>query len=146
MRYILVFILLFSINACSPRGESKTLAEIVAIAKKKFTEVFSSTTVEPSKKDMLVSLQKSLDQLLALDESEKLSEHASSIEKELLKLVSSAGYTSRPSMNELAKQYQGLVDGKKLGKEAFAARKLLAARTLTLLANELETTRFSVNQ
>jgi hypothetical protein len=70
------------------------------------------------------------------------------IQTGLSALIVHAGYTSRPSLSEISKQYQVLVsqlEGTEGPSSAEAGTlKLAAMRAYTVLAGELETTKFAL--
>jgi hypothetical protein len=112
---------------CGPRGETKTLDEVLANAKLRFVKVGISGSSQEVQ-GILGEVQKNLE----------------TIASSLNSLVSKSGYTVRPSMGEIMAQYRALAEQAGHGSVSAAQLKLLAARTYELIASELETTRFGV--
>ena len=84
---------------------------------------------------------------------------ASQISAGLQELMKTTGYTTRPALNEIIRTYRGMtLPDQREGSSAVetyspsdptwtlddSARRLLVARTYTVLAQELETTSFQV--
>lgn len=139
MRFALIIsFLLLSFNACAPRGETKTLEEILANSKQRY-EATQNVQIPDAAKSGVVTATKDMERALTLSASNELAPVLSEIGSTLQGLVASAGFTSRPAMNELAMQFRNLGAGDAASSDQV---KLLVARTYTLLASELETSAF----
>lgn len=133
----LVGLLLGALNACAPRGETNTIDEILESSQSRYQTALKQD-VNPALKGDLALVTSYLDNVLTAEDLKLSSEELS---KKLYALTSHAGFTSRPAMNELARQYTELaVSGGTDGGEG--RRKLLVSRTYTILAQELETMKF----
>jgi len=130
------------LTGCMPRGETKTLSEVLSIAQTRYTEV--SKDGLPG--DVSTALTSVADSLAALTSSDDLSaapQKAAELGETIAGLVTKAGFTSRAALNEISMQYRML--GGMSGEKLTAAQvRLLASRTYSVLAAELETTRFSL--
>jgi hypothetical protein len=139
------FVLLSSMLmlGCMPRGETVTLAEVLASAQSRYADV--SKAGVPA--EVSVTLEKVTGSLSSLTTQEDLTgatEKIAALGEDIAGLVNKAGFTSRPALNEIALQYRML--GTSSGDTVTAAQvKLLASRTYSVLAAELETTKFSLS-
>ena len=120
-------ICLLVLTACEPRGETRTLAQIHTDSKERFQKV-ESAAVNPDAKSALIKASK----FLAAPDPAGTKEMAQTLEL----LSPHASPTNRTSINELANQYR-------LSNGSGAAMELLASRTYSLLASELETAKFA---
>jgi hypothetical protein len=132
-----VFALAFS--ACAPRGESKSLTEVLEAAKERYALVKDVST-SPEVTDSLKAVLTELD---AVENSKGVlaTSNANKLALTLNGLIEHAGFTSRPAMTELMNQYLHVAEH---GAQNADATLLLASRTYSLLASELETTKFGV--
>ena len=144
---------------CWPRGETKTLGEVFEIAKERYDEAIVSAKANGETKEQLANVVKNVGGFLEASGNRQTQESAGEVSNGLSDLVVNAGYTTRPALNELAKTYRGIaapaeraglatVDTSGDVTEGWeldaSAKRLLAARTYTALAQELETTAFQV--
>ncbi len=140
-QFVTVLTVSLCLIGCAPRGESKTIEELVAIAQSRIAEaeVKGDTPISAEVSDLKTSLENVLTVASAgtLVEGKTMS----SIGDKIIALIPKAGVTSRASLSELSKQYQILGGGASVGADQ---AKLLVARTLHTVASELETTRFSL--
>lgn len=139
----IVFITVLSLVSCAPRGESKSVAQLLADAKAKY----SST----SKAGLDAGVDKSLTDLVAKlaviekgDDAAAVKNSAKEVALILNPLVEKAGYTQRPAMNELAQQFMALSESSADHASLSGSSRLLASRTYMLLAAELETLKFKL--
>lgn len=135
-----------SLIGCSPRGESKTLDQVLALQKEKFDSASKSAT--PDTLSLVNNLGTQLERLGQGSIGQGNIEQSSATPAKLEELANSlslatdkAGYTSRPAMTELVAQYRALSLEKHVESNAL---RLLLARTYSILSSELETTRFSL--
>ena len=138
----LASLMLGSMTGCGPRGETKSLNEILTIAQTEFAEQLPNAG---EVKSNLAKIQNSLE-LLVNDQSDlnAVSQAAGSVADEMQLLISRAGYTSRPSFTELVNQFRDLRAEASEGSAAANKLKLIATRTYGALASELATTKFTV--
>ncbi len=148
---ILVVAFVTLLSGCAPRGETKTLDQVLSDAHSQFVAIdkkVAQSSSRPSEvgKAVADSVQ-AVESLIATASVADTAKHARFMEQQLEMLTMKAGYTSRPSLTELKKQYAVMADNleadQQKGKDT-AAVKLLAARTYNALASELETTNFSL--
>lgn len=128
-------------GGCKPRGETKTLEEVVRGAEDRFHRVYSAEVSEGSKKvEVVASLKSVADTLGDLrTASGTIPDKYALIGRTLSDLAIHAGYTSRPALGELSEQWLGL----HAAAEAPNTR-LLISRTYGVLASELEAVGFAV--
>lgn len=136
-KLILTISLSLAMISCAPRGEHKTVDEVLKIAKTRFTNIYTS-----AQEDNLKELVGVLETLLADKQGLKVKTNSDVVAKKLFTLNSSAGYTVRPAMRELILQFKSIADGKESKLYNHASLKLIIARTYSLVASELETTAF----
>lgn len=138
--FLLVLVLL---AGCLPRGETRTLQEVYSEAHSRFVAA-NPAQVPADLAQTVQSLAGKLESLASETSSDSVS-GAHEIAQMLADLTPRAGYTSRPALGELAAQFRSFQE-KSLRRESnvTARGKLLAARTYSLLAGELETTRFGL--
>jgi hypothetical protein len=137
--FLLGLFLAATLSACAPRGESKSLAEVLETAKERYALVkdeAKSPKVVEALKSVLAELESVEKARGVLAESS-----ADKVALTLNGLIEHAGYTSRPAMTELMNQYLYVSEH---GAENADATLLLASRTYSLLASELETTKFAI--
>ena len=143
--------------------------EVFDIAKNRYETAAAQKDIPQSTQSRLASIVNSLGSFHAASSKEELAKSVTVITSELGELTSSAGYTTRPAFSELLKSFRAFhspesrdlpisVDGKDIKSQMAyslstgdknwkldsSARKLLAARTYTALAQEVETTNFQV--
>ena len=124
---------------CGPRGETRTLDEVVKSARERF--YVSSEGKMPADVQMeLTAVASRLDKVL---DSSATPLEVAEIPKVLDGLITKAGYTSRPALGELLSQW---VARSEISKEAASAAsdKLLVARTFSALGSELKAVRFAL--
>lgn len=159
------------LNGCAPRGESRSTEEVLESSRARFEQALSQSPEVDQQTSLLKNIAIGLETMVEIGNSNKSAESfafgqpvqasdmkkvrgvAGDIAAQLLTLTSRAGYTSRPSLGELANQYRVIasfgtstVEQTALGTGELStgAIALLAARTYSLLASEVETTGFQV--
>lgn len=135
LKSLLILGCVVAISACAPRGESKSLSQVLESAKTRYAQASSSV-----KDDDLSALDQSLTALI----QNPSAAGAKSISDSLRKLIVKTGYTSRPALGELIEQYQLIGFGASEMPVNSSRVKLLVARTYNLLSRELETTAFGL--
>ncbi len=137
LKNLLVLGLSCSISACGPRGETRTLDDVLQSSKQRFTNA-QGASIPQTQAAILKEIPGRLEQLAgaATPQSAKTAGEVADL---LSSLISHAGYTARPALAEIVTQYRMLPTA-----QASAAPRLLVARTYSLLASELETTHFAV--
>lgn len=148
IRFSLLCLILGSLLACAPRGETRSLDQVLEAARERYGAV-SNVPVDPHVGQSLKAITQHLADLekpLALPQ---FSQKSAMVADLLDSLDRKAGYTSRASLADIANQYRGLssqANGQSnIDANAQLARaRLLVARTYGLLASELETTKFAI--
>jgi len=128
--------------ACGPRGETRSLDEVVANARELFYSN-SEGKLAPEVKEELVEVAKRLD--MVASNSNSSAQNAADIARYLDQLIAKAGYTSRPALGELFNQWTALANAPE-GTIYKPSERLLAARTFFALGSELEGVRFSLEE
>ena len=133
-------LLLLSMSACGfPRGESKSLKQVLETARSRYKAVQHVAIENDAVEDRLLTILKTLEALEKANGAH--AEKLASLGKDLAEIIPHAGYTVRPALNELMKQYLAM---SKEENPNHNASLLLASRTYSILASELETTRFKL--
>lgn len=141
-RYFAILFLLLSIAACAPRGENKSIDEVFALQKQNFAQVAAAAQLKDPVSGNLREIAAQLERLALESEPAQVASHSKEIADAFVTLIPRAGFTSRPAMTELQSQFLAVSqDGKALDQ---SSRKMLAARTYSALASELETTKFNL--
>ncbi len=147
-------LLLLVASGCAPRGETKSLDEVLGLARERFTSVqkrvpSGALSAEASKS--LDQAMKAIDGALAASSIGEQAAQAKSLESAFSDLLPNAGYTSRAALTEVKKQYGQIAEqvsaevaGLPPAADQVAKVKLAAARAYTILASELETTGFNL--
>lgn len=143
MKIIFAAFLVLTVISCAPRGESKSVDEVLAIQRSKFTEQRDGANLSGPVKQELDSVAAGLETLSQLKKGEAVEPLAVKVSEGLTVLISDAGYTSRPALSELISQYR-VLSADQASENGGAAVKLLVARTYSALASELETTKFQL--
>ncbi len=155
-----VMVLSVTVSGCLPRGETSSLDEVFNMARNRFQVAFEATGSQASASQgdaaaagaMSVSARANLDRVVKeLDVflrdttvTGKVTA-AGNIHEALSQLTTSAGYTSRPSLSEVSSQYAALAERmESAGVIDASTAKQAAMRAYTVLASELETTKFSL--
>ena len=136
---LLLAVALCAFSACDfPRGESKSLKQVLEQARARYKAV-QTVQVNDDIEDRLLTILKTLE---SLEQAESIqAQDLKTVGNHLAKLLPHAGYTVRPAMAELMKQYLAMSEVEQPGTDATL---LLASRTYSLLASELETTQFKL--
>lgn len=127
---------------CQPRGETKTLEEVLRGAEVRFERVLGAAGPNAARLEAVTtSLRTVADALKGFRTSGSgiATDHYLQIGQTLSDLSSHAGYTSRPALGELADQWLGLT----AAVDAPSTR-LLMSRTYEVLASELEGVGFAI--
>lgn len=130
------------IAGCQPRGETKTLEEVVRGAEERFHRVYAARLSDaPRLEEVTTSLQFVVDTLKGLPTvaAGTATDRYGQVGRTLSNLSNYAGYTSRPALGELAEQWLGL----RASVDAPSTR-LLISRTYGVLASELEAVGFAL--
>jgi uncharacterized protein YdcH (DUF465 family) len=132
-------VLALALSACA-RGESKTIEELIDIAKERIAA--AEANAQDGMAAEVVKLKENLLALLDAANSAQVVEAVklSAVSQEITALVPKASPTSRAALTELSKQY-GLLGAS--GEVSADQVRLLVARTLHSIASELETNKFS---
>lgn len=144
LRFAVITILVAGLVGCKPRGETKTLAEVLAAAQARYADA-SKAEVPSEVAGMLDKVNADLQALISSDDLTGATDKLAAIGEAIAALVSKAGFTSRTALSEVAVQYRTLSGAS--GETLTAAQvKLLASRTYAILAAELETTKFGLTE
>jgi hypothetical protein len=127
--------------ACGPRGESKSLNEVVERAQAKFFES-AARFDNPGVNENLKSVSRLLDES-AKSDGVRDGNRCRRISQLLSDLVGAAGYTSRPAFGEIIHQWNELAERGGDEKGTLETQRLLSGRTFSLLTSELEGGKFS---
>ena len=131
------------VAGCGPRGESHTVEQILNDARVAYQT--SSNKIATGDAVALKSLESSLDKLAGIGGGGDAKVIANDVANTLTNLIVRAGYTARPAMSELINQYRSVAGDKSVSSSIGAPNlKLLAARTYSLIAAELNTTQFKL--
>lgn len=130
---------LISTSACKPRGESKSLQDVVQTAQSRYRKAFDGSSFPEKVDGRLKEVTSELEALLKGSGDEK--GRIGSVVSHLRALIGAAGYTSRPAFGELIDQFSAFQIQSEINKDALA---LVVARTFFLLASELEGVRFQL--
>lgn len=135
MRSKILFAVCFALlSACSPRGETRTLEQVLDAAKARYQEVKTDGVSADVQKE-LTEISSTLDAAVNNPDATQMQ----SLSARLDSLIVKAGPTSRPALNEIVGQYR------ELGARALVTSeqaKLIVSRTYHVLASELETNQF----
>jgi hypothetical protein len=144
-RSLAVSLAILLMSGCAPRGETKSLQQVLEAARSQYVELVRNEKSEPLKAT-LIDLAKNLEDMVAANgESAPIASATSQVVDKLSALIATAGYTSRASMGEILMQHRVVLEDASRGTVNSARIKLLAARTYSLLSSELATTRFAVH-
>jgi len=142
VRFALGAALVLGLTGCMPRGETKTLAEVLSSAQARYSDV-SKAGLPADVTAVLDKVSADLQALTASDDVAGAAEKVAAVGDSIAGLVNKAGFTSRAALNEISLQYRALGSGA-ADSITPAQVKLLASRTYSVLAAELETTKFAL--
>lgn len=131
------------LQSCAPRGENRSVDEVLRIQRERYLSLAAATKVKGEAQAGLGTLQTQLGELV-LSAASAVPTKSQEIAATLTGLSPHAGFTVRPALTELIDQYRVLgsvTDTRTLGS---AQVKLLVARTYNLMASELETTKLAL--
>lgn len=141
----LAFVGIFS--ACAPRGESQTLSDLLAQQRERYRAAELKFTDSPIKTQLTAVAQK-MAEIEKVQDPNALKPATLDLKNSLSGLIAHAGYTARPALAELVGQYQAIANGSAVTTDPAAEGspevRLLLVRTYSLLATELETSKFSL--
>jgi len=136
-----VLLMAVALTGCPPRGETRTLAEVLANSKARFSAV-KVDGLPDGVAQAVGSITAALETMIGSSDPVAIASTSAGIAETLAGLTLKAGFTSRPAMGELAAQFRTIGAG---GAQVASNNvQLLASRTFTVLAAELETTRFGL--
>ncbi|NDC39788.1 MAG: hypothetical protein EBZ48_17440, partial [Proteobacteria bacterium] len=137
-----VFLLL--LVGCAPRGETKSLQEVLDIARNHYVELTRAQESE-TLKGTLIELARNLEDMVSANGAgAQVAQASGNVASKLSQLVHTAGYTSRASIGEILLQHRVLVEDATRSEVNGARVKLLVARTYSVISSEVETTKFAV--
>ncbi len=143
MKIFVLTTLILAVQACSPRGETYSLQEVLNGAKVEYKAALLRIH-SPEVASSLSEVEQLLIKLEGPQPDQEGASAARSVAAALTTLVPKAGYTTRPAMGQIIDQYRVLGE-KKAGEQVTQAQlKLLVSRTYSLLASELAGTHFAL--
>ncbi len=153
----ILFFFVLTFSACY-RGEVKSLDIVLSRAKQRFETLKKSASKDVT--PILTTAIAAMESLSVDSDSKLIAVKVTQVASALDELVYHSNYTVRPAMTELALQYRRIAENKGIpktklarsvsvtpsvsAKHEFATIKLLLARTYSLLASELESSRFEL--
>lgn len=136
-----------TVAGCAPRGETQTLSDILSQQQVRFRSAEIKAGNVPVKAQ-LEQLAQKLTSIENVQDPTALKPVTGELRAALAALLPHAGYTVRPALTEIVNQYQALSEGSALTTDPSLAGspeiRLLIARTYSVLATELETSKFSL--
>jgi hypothetical protein len=146
LKKLVLTCLILLVSACMPRGETITLDQSLDLAKERYANALtvSKDKLSPQILISLNSITESVNRLAAAEVQSAFREESKVMAESFKSLTLKAGYTSRVSFDELAKQFTVAADENSAAEFQPGTAKLLAQRSLHLLSAELESTRFSL--
>jgi hypothetical protein len=143
--FLVLSLVTAGVMACQPRGESKSVNEILSLSSQAYRQAFDGEPLPERVSGRLPELSDALQRIVDETELARKQAIAGAIVDHLRSLVISAGYTTRPALGELIDQFSAIaqkdVRPNLLDDSAVA---LLASRTFYLLAAELKGIRFQL--
>lgn len=140
----LAALLLISLSACAPRGETSSLTQILEAEKNRY-RVASQGIPQSDVGTKVTSVSGKLQELETLKDAAAVASRSSEVAELLSDIVPHAGYTSRPALSELMTQYRMIGTGTRTAEVTETAQvRLLVSRTYSALASELESTKFAL--
>ena len=144
-KLLVSLVLVFVLTGCDgPRGETKTLSEVLEGSKTRFSRSMQQGIGSEEVGKHLSTLTAAVEALQSEESGGEQARIINEIVSSMDSLMGHAGYMTRPSLAELLKQYQSINELPDDTQASKASIQLLAARTYSLLARELETTRFQL--
>lgn len=134
--------LVLALAGCMPRGETRTLAEVLSSAQARYTDA-SKAGLPADVTAVLDKVSADLQTITSTDDMGGVNGTVAAVGESIAGLVTRAGFTSRAALNEISLQYR-MLGSDSAGTLTPAQVKLLASRTYSVLAAELETTRFAL--
>ncbi len=136
-----------SLQGCAPRGESQDLTVLLNDARDRYRSAESKIGDSPVK-TQLAALYEKLNNIEKVQDPTVIKPATMEIKNELSALLVHAGYPVRPSFTEIVNQYQALANGSAVTTDSALPGspeiRLLLVRTYSVLATELETTKFTL--
>jgi hypothetical protein len=142
---VAALILLVAVVGCKPRGESRSVREILSESSQAYRKSFDGEPLPERVSSRLPELSDALSRLTEDADLERKKALADSIVEHLRALVVTAGYTTRPALGELIDQFGALAEADSGSVVADGETvSLLVSRTYYLLASELKGIRFQL--
>ncbi|MEN9847240.1 MAG: hypothetical protein RIS36_2387 [Pseudomonadota bacterium] len=131
------------VSGCGPRGESHTIEQIFSDARAAYSKMASKAT--PDMNATLTGIVGSLDKI-ARQGGGDVRQLSAAIADGLTAMLPKVGFTQRPAMTELIKQYRQIAEGTGAHLTSGAPNlKLVAARTYSILSAEITSTNFRIS-
>ncbi len=135
-------------TGCEPRGETKTVAQVYEISQAELAQALGkSISVEAREKISLI--QRAVQTMADAQNDAEVRRAAGEAAAALHPLINWAGYTSRAAGGELLQQLSNMEGSSSQGERTNinpAAAKLLAARTLSWIASEMNSLAFGLKE
>jgi len=147
LKLVAVVLSIFALASCGPRGESKSVQEVLDTARDRFAKE-DIAALKPEASQNVQALVREIEGMvkatdrLVTDGNGAVSEGAARAVTNLEAVIERSGVTVRPAIAELTNQYRMLA----IARDPInpGAVKLLVARTYSTLCSELETSKFSL--
>lgn len=141
-RFLAAVLIGATLFGCGPRGETKNLSEIFDNARARYSAALGGTADISGAVDLRLVSQRLGELADQATRGKVAGAEITGMASTLTALINHAGPTNRPGFDELVNQFRAFQVDEANSAQAAASLKLLLARTYTLLANELETTKF----
>ena len=139
-RLAIIFVLVLFVAACQPRGETKSVDEVLSYEQQRF----ETLPVDAEDESRLNSLRSSLKDILSDWNTPHLIKDINLVSKDLSDISSSISFPMKPALDEIIREYKSL--GEMPSDVDFSQEtgriKLLVARTYGLLADEIASRNF----
>lgn len=140
---LLAVLSLFLSVGCAPRGETKTLDQILKDAEVRFSALLPTVDAK-SMRGSIDTVSSKLKAILAASSAEAAKSEAKNIADQFANLTEGAGYTTRPALGELAMQYRAIAEAEQA--PSTDSVKLLVARSYNTISSELEGNKFQLRE
>ena len=142
---LVVFVLVgAALSGCAPRGETRSLQQVLETARYQFAKLVREEQSEPLK-GTLLGVAKDLEAMVSANGvGAQVTQSSNAVATTLNALIQTAGYTSRASMREILMQHRVLSNDASKAEVNPARVKLLVARTYSVISSEVATTKFAV--
>ena len=146
MKAALSILAVILLCGCQPRGESRSLDEILTSEKDRFASLSAEVKLAPEIAQTVDSVKGALEDLATPWNGAKVAKEAETVADGLTALIGHAGFTSRAAFDELTREYRTLtmLQTNDNVRSESARIRLLVARTYGLLSGELSSRGFTL--